>query len=162
MGCAISVHKNDTASRPESGFPLIYSRVPCASVALQQELYFLSSMEHIILYMLHKSSYHPSKANRGYIYFSYLVGLVHEGAAGRRWRVIHKVKQTWLWVFHYCLWLTMRPLHSGPENTLSISIWKDCCEDQWEYASIHINMHINTHKHAYKHTQASTVYVNFL
>ena len=116
----------------------------------------------ISLYMLHKSSYHPSKANRGYIYFSYLVGLVHEGAAGRRWRVIHKVKQTWCWVFHYCLWLTMRPLHSGPENTLSISIWKDCCEDQWEYASIHINMHINTHKHVYKHTQASTVYVDFL
>lgn len=71
MGYAISVHERDTARRLETRFSLIYSHVPKASIALQKELYFLSSIKHPIMYLFHKSSYHPYKENRGHIFISH-------------------------------------------------------------------------------------------
>lgn len=76
MGYAISIHENDTTSRLEIGFSLIYSHVPRASVALQKKLYFHFFMKDNIIYLFHKSPYQLYDANRGHIFLFLIPGWI--------------------------------------------------------------------------------------
>lgn len=98
---------------------------PQCFVVLQKELYFLLSMKHIIIYLFHKSSYHPYKAPSGHIFISptWMDRLTDIAVAVGS----HSWCQTDL---HVSLLLSLS-CHETLSNKkiYLISIWKDCCEE---------------------------------